>query len=168
MCIRDRAGTSTSTTVEVVTLVSPTGDANDPPLTPRQPTSHHPHADTDTPDPVPSHWRTGGPIMLAGDTRSGLNTFHRASVDPQRRPDHRTGFGHRDLPFRTSLRRPSSLRTTGPTVGPPFRPRSRRFDFDCCDESKSNRREWGMRAGGSWIAGWRWTVLPSTVLPRPL
>jgi hypothetical protein len=45
--------------------------ANDPALTPTQPPNHHPHADTDTPDPVPSHWRTGGPIMLAGDIRTG-------------------------------------------------------------------------------------------------
>ena len=44
-----------STPTNSSSTASPTGDANDPPLTPATPPNHHHHADTDTPDPVPSH-----------------------------------------------------------------------------------------------------------------
>ena len=34
----------------------------------RPPLGDHHDADADTPEVVPSHWRRGGPIRLAGDT----------------------------------------------------------------------------------------------------
>src|SRR5439155_7733052 len=46
------------------------GHQTDPPLTHHDNQAHHRHADAHHPaEVVPSHWRTGGPISLAGDTR---------------------------------------------------------------------------------------------------
>lgn len=40
-----------------------------PRLTPNHPNEHHHNADADDPEVVPSHWRKGEPITLAGDIR---------------------------------------------------------------------------------------------------
>ena len=39
-------------------------------LTPDLTLIHDLFADADDPDPVPCHWRTGGPFRLAGDIRN--------------------------------------------------------------------------------------------------
>src|SRR4051812_44085605 len=105
---------STPTPTNSSSTASPTGDANDPALTPKPSAKHHPHADTDHPNPVPSHWRKGGPIPLAGDNRDphviGLrDRLHRQGSDPMQSLNQRVTAHEVTAQRRESLLQQPSL-----------------------------------------------------------
>jgi len=76
-------------------------------LTEHRPFGDHHDADADTPKVVPSHWRTGGPIRLAGDT-AGTVVNSAASGRGRRRsspnPAPQMSGKPRDVQFRVVVR----------------------------------------------------------------